>query len=97
MKLLVALALTLFCGAAWSAPSQKATADNGVSLVLHDTQGHCPPDRLEAYMHNPDASVLFRGCWTGLMTPRGPAVHVLWDDGDMSLVPAQAFKPVSSV
>jgi len=48
-------------------------------------------------MHNPDTTVMFRGCWAVVSTPGGPAVHVLWDDGDHSVVSLRAFKEVSGV
>jgi hypothetical protein len=67
----------------------------GDKIVLHDDKRHCA----EGFLF---AAITWQGrplkaCWRVLNTPGGPGVHIIDEEGDEGLIPAQVFQPVKEL
>ena len=86
------LACAILAAAAWSTAAAEIVAHgvtlNGRVLRLSDQPEHCKNGGLYVELSGPNGLKMHQGCWT----MRDVIVHIDWDDGDKSDVPAPVFK-----
>lgn len=93
MRYLAAILLTLGFQAMAQSPISFAQSPRGDVLILMSDPCHLPvaghPQR--AFLRLRDGST-----YTGCHRTNDGSVHLVFDDGDVWVVPTQAFKPMSS-
>jgi len=88
----ITLALLMLCSSAWADVVGEAHGPQGASILLYDAPCQLKmPDtkpRFQVDFLNGDGTVRWAGCWR----VESMAIQMIWSDGDVSLLPAIAFK-----